>query len=475
MNLIKAVFFLGLWVLTPVFGQNNVLIRGAAMHAPGTVIGVEKFEDYFTRKTQQIAQTVLTSDSTFEIRFNIDEIEKVKITVNQDYCYLYAQPGGEYKIFITNKRTRNFNNPLGNELEVSLLDLPKEDINHKILVFDLWYERFMGENYHLRVKKDNSFAKQLFEFENRVSETYQSDTNQFLKTYVKYRVASIEELNFVGARNERARFAVNLAPFTVHYRSEEYMSYVRNFYKNFFESLAPELNNKVFKAILAGSPTRLINLLAKDYRVANVRLRELVLIISLADVYHDKNYPQSRINIILDSISKNGLFKENQIIARNTLSKLRQLNPGSPAPKYEFIDITGRTIDVKSLQPRYTYIQFINLEQSNSLLQLEMLKNLYSKYNTSIGFISVVMNDVDWSSIDEKIKLNQIPWTVVKPKNNREVIGQFQLTTYPHYVLIDAQGYIVQSPAASPIPDGSYKTIDYYFFEIHKVMSRIKK
>jgi hypothetical protein len=462
-------------VLTPIFSQNKVLIRGAAMYSPGTVIGVEKFEDYFTRKTIQIAQTVLSGDSTFEISLNINEIDKFKITVNQDYCYLYAQPGGEYKIFITNKRTRNFNNPLGNELEVSLLDLPKEDINYKILAFDAWYERFMAENYHLRVKKDHTFAKKLFEFENRVAQTYQSDTNQFFKTYVKYRVASIEDLNFVGARSERARFTVNLAPFTVYYRSEEYMSYVRSFYKNFFESLAPELNNKVYKAILAGSPTRLINLLSKDYRVANVRLRELVMIISLADIYHDKNYPQSRINIILDSISKNGLFKENQVIAKNTLEKLKQLNPGSPSPKYEFIDFYGNTFDVKSFQPKYTYIQFINLEQSNSLLQLEMLKNLYCKYNTSIDFITVVMNDVDWSIINEKININEIPWTVAKPKNHREVIGQFQLVAYPYYVLIDAQGYITQSPAASPVPDGSYKTIDYYFYEIQKVMSRSKK
>ena len=457
------------------FAQGSVKISGVVAHSPGASITVERFEDYFTRSMFTLGQTTLKSDSTFEIEFDLLEIEKIKISVNQEYCFLYAEPGANYKIAISNNRTRNFINPLGNEIEASLLDLPKQDINYKILAFDLWYDQFMGENYHLRTRRDSSFAKNLIQFENQVADYYKTDSSEFLRTHVKYRVASIEELNFIGARKERARYTVNLAPFTVQYRSEEYMLYMRNFYKNYFESLSNDLNQKVFKAIVAGSPTRMINALSKDYRVANVRLRELVMIISLSDVYHDKNYPQSRINIILDSISNHGLFQENKTIARNTLNKLRQLNPGSQAPNFTFLDSQQKEYQLKTLQPKYTYIQFINSEQTNCLLQLEMLKDLHEKYNSSVAFITVVMNEMDWTTIQSKLKTEDIPWAVVVPKDAKETNKQFQLSSYPHYVLIDAQGYIVQSPASSPIPDGTYKTIDYYFFEIHKVMTRQKK
>ena len=467
--------FLILLATNPLYAQHKVKIFGAAFATEGSKISIERFEDYFSRTMVELASTTVKSDSTFHIEFELNDIEKVKISVNQDFCYIYAEPDAEYKIVISNKRIRNYNNPLGNELEASLLDLPKNDINYKILGFDLWYDKFMGENYHLRTRRDSSFAKKLVVFENQVADYYQKDSCEFLRTYVKYRVASIEELNFIGCRNERARYTVNLAPFTVYYTSEEYMVYVRNFFKNYFESLAPDLNNKIYKAILAGSPTRMVNLLSKDYRVANVRLRELVMIMSLADVYHDKNYPQSRINVILDSIANHGLFKDNQVIARNTLSKLRQLNPGSPAPKFKFIDHKSTEFVVKSFQPKYTYIQFIHTDQTNCLLQLEMMKNLHEKYNTSVAFITVVMNDADWEQINQRINSESVPWPIVKPADAKETVKQFQLTTYPHYVLIDAQGYIVQSPAASPVPDGTYKTIDFYFFEIHKAMSRIKK
>jgi len=478
LHAMSAKFFTAIYTIllaSIAIAQESVKIVGVAAQTPGSKITVERFEDYFTRTMVELGQTTLKSDSTFEIHLELNSVEKIKISVNQDYCFIYAEPGANYKIAISNSRARNFINPMGNELEASLLDLTKDDINYKILAFDMWYDKFMGDNYHLRTRRDSSFAKNLVQFENQVADYYKADSSEFLRTYVKYRVASIEELNFVGARKERARYTVNLAPFTVSYRNEEYMLYMRNFYKNYFESLPNDLNNKVFKAIVAGSPTRMINVLAKDYRVANVRLRELVMIISLADVYHDKNYPQSRINIILDSISNHGLFQENKIIARNTLAKLRQLNPGSLAPKFSFMNQQGDIIQLKTFQPKYTYIQFINTNQTNCLLQVEMLKELYAKYNSSVAFITVVMNDADWTEIQAKLKTESIPWPVVIPKEAKETNKQFQLSTYPHYVLIDAQGYIVQSPAASPIPDGTYKTIDYYLFEIHKVMSRQKK
>lgn len=468
---------IALYLLTAqnTYAQKSISITGAAASQPGVKIKVERFEDFFTRNMVLLSETTLGQDSTFELKFNLDQTEKVKISVNQDFVYLFVQPGATYKIAISDKRLRNFINPQGNELDSRLLDLSNEDINYKIVAFNAWYDQFMGDNYHLRTRRDSTFLKNLITFETNVSRYYEKETDEFLKTYVKFRTASIEDLNFIGARNERARYTVNLSPFTVYYKSEEYMLYVKSFFKNYFESLSPEMNNQIYKAILAGSPTKMVNILAKDYRVANVRLRELVMILSLADVYHDKQYPQSKINIVLDSIAKNGLFKENQIVAKNTINKLRQLNPGSAAPNYSFYDRENNEIGVKKFQPKYTYIQFVNTEQTSSLLQLDMLKNLYSKYNSSIAIITVVVNEQDWKRIDEKLKLESIPWKVVIAKDFEELSKMFQLTTTPHYVLIDSQGYIVQSPAASPVPDGSYKTIDYYFFEIHKAMSGPKR
>lgn len=455
-----------------VHGQQTVSISGLSPQKAGTMVTIERFEDFISRNTYLAASTQLNADSTFTVHFEISDIEKIKIKVGSNFSYFLVQPGANYRVLISNKRTSNFNNPLGNDVEISFLDLEPSDINYKILTFDRWIDSFLGENYHLRNKRDSTFLKNLIVFERDVAARYKSDTNQYLINYIKYRVAAIEELNFFGARDERARYTVNIAPFTVFYKNEEYMKYVRNFYKNFFERTAPELNKKIYKSIVAGSPTRLINELSGDYRVANVRLRELVMIISLSDVYHDRTYPQSRIAIILDSVAHHGLFKENRIIARNVLQKVIQLNPGSQTPFYEFLNRNNQVISNGKFAPRYTYIQFIDISQSSSLLQFEMLKAIYTKYSTSIEIITVVINETNWDKIDEKLKLKDVPWTVAIPKDVSAIKRLFQLSVYPQYVLIDTQGYIVQSPAAAPVPDGSYKTIDYYFFEIHKAMSR---
>jgi len=454
--------------------QNTINIIGLSPIKPGTDVTAERFEDLFTRTMAEIAFTEVKSDSTFELKFTLTEIQKIKISIAGNFCYLYVQPNQSYKIYISNDKISNFNNPLGNQVECSFFDLDSSDINYKILTFDRWIDGFVGENYHLRTKGDSIFLKRLILFENAVTKRFQTDTCSFFKQYIKYRVASLEELNFVGARDERARYTVNIASFTVFYKNDEYMNYIRDFYKNYLDRISDELNNKIYKAILAGSPTKLINLLGEDYRLANVRLRELVMIISLADVYHDKSYPQSRISTILDSVAHHGLFGENKIIAKNTLFKLNQLNSGSLSPAYEFFNIRNENIANGKFAPRYTYIQFITLDQSNCLLQFEMLKQLYTKYSSSVEFITVVLNQSDWNIIEKKLNLKDVPWTVVIPKDHTATKKSFQLSSFPQYVLIDAQGYIVSSNAASPVPDGSYKTIDYYFYQIHKIMMREK-
>jgi hypothetical protein len=465
---------LGVIVLL-IFGvchAQNIIIRGRSPQKVGTRVVLERFEDFITRNTAIVASTELQADSSFSLSVSISEIEKVKLSVGNNYAFMLLQPGTTYTVIVTNQKISNFNNPIGNEVEMTFLGLDENDINYKTLTFDRWIDAFIGENYHLRSKRDSSFLKNLVVFEQNVANRYKADTTEFLRNYIKYRVASLEDLNFVGARDERARYTVNIAPFTVYYKNEEYMKYIRNFYKNYFERTAPELNNKIYKAIVAGSPTRLINDLSADYRLANVRLRELVMIISLSDVFHDKAYPQSRIAVILDSVANNGLFMENRIIARNVLQKVTQLTPGAPTPKYEFLNRKNELISNGKFAPRYTYIQFIDINQTSNLLQFEMLKTLYAKYNTSVEIITVVVNEKDWDKIEQKLKLQDVPWTVVVPKDMDKVRKSFQLSIYPHYILIDAQGYVVQSPAATPVPDGTYKTIDYYFFEIHKAMSR---
>lgn len=456
------------------FAQQTAFLFGIAQAAPGTSIRIEAFEDLFTYTTKTLASTTLKSDSSFHLTLEVDEIQKLKIWVGDNYSFVFVGPGASYKLAITNQRIHNFNNPKGNEVELAFLDLETSDINYQILTFDRWIDAFLGENYHLRSSRDSVFLKNLIRFEDDVQERYQADSLIYLKNYIKYRVAALENLNFVGARNESARYGINIAPFTVLYKNEEYMVYVRKFYENFFERTSREINEKIYQSIVAGSPTKLINAISGDYRVANIRLRELVMIIGLSDVYHNKEYPQSRIEKVLDSIAKNALFKDNAIVAKNTLKKLKILKPGSKLPTYEFLKENNEVITNGHFQPKYTYIQFLNMEQSQSLIQLDMLRNLHEKYNTNIEFISVVMNTNKWTEIHQKIDVSKIPWEVCLPKDIENAKENFQLTNYPYYVLIDAQGYLVSAPAASPAPDGNYKTIDYYFYQIHKRISQGK-
>ena len=49
------------------------------------------------------------------------------------------------------------------------------------------------------------------------------------------------------------------------------------------------------------------------------------------------------------------------------------------------------------------------------------------------------------------------------------IFDSYQIQTFPSYVLLDANGYVVASPALGPRPNGEGVNIDKTFFYIQKV------
>ena len=73
-------------------------------------------------------------------------------------------------------------------------------------------------------------------------------------------------------------------------------------------------------------------------------------------------------------------------------------------------------------------------------------------------------------SIDLSKLKNEYPWTVVSSKESNSIFKNYNVVSYPYYVLIDPFGYVIQAPALGPMPNGVYETIDRTFFMIQKAL-----
>lgn len=447
----------------------TVTISGIAPAYVGKDIEVYEIEDYFSNTERLITSATVQTDSTFSLKFNSPNIQKVAIKGMNNKGYIYVQPKGKYSISVPDRNAFDPYLPTGNEIEIGFLSLDSTDINYKILGFQRWMDRFVGLNFHLRGYDNLLFEERLTGFKTNVEKAYSPDTCQFLKTYIKFSIANLDDVQQGAARNRYEKHDFYIKQSTVAYQNDAYMAYISSFYQEMIPRLSEDANQAVYMGVLRRSPSDIMKALGSEYTLINLRIREMVMIKALADEYHSSNFPQTNILAILDSVSEHSLFKSNGVIAKNLRNRLTELVPGVKAPEFVLAQQGKPTKTLFEYKNKYIYFHFIDPNNAQSIKELELLKGVHQTYKDYIQFVTIYReaDEINKTGLDEVLAL---PWDVYGIAPGNSLWKNYQIVAFPHFVLIDATGNIVASPALSPTPNGQYETIDKTFFAIQKLV-----
>ncbi len=448
-------------------GISQVHIQGTAPAYLGKKIQVFGIQDYFSYKDTLLGESIVKSDSTFELELSVTKTQKVLIKSNKNQGFIYIEPKGKYTINLPEKDPYNAYRPQGNQIEIGFNNLAPTDLNYKIIAFDNWVTEFLAAYFNRKTTTTPEFASKLETFKINVEKYYSKDTNTFFKTYVRYSIASLDDIQFVGARSRYEKYDFYIKDFPIMHDNELYMKYIALFYKNILGRFPTELNNKIYQSILRSSPSLLSKALSEEVTLKNPKLRELILIKSLSEVYNGSEYPKANIISMLDSVSKKPLYASNSLIAKNLVARLTELAPGIKAPDFNLAQTGQDSISLKNFNGKYLYIQYIDPNFEESEKQCELLKPMYSKYKNYIEFITIM---------DEGKKLSKkqvnyyasLPWKKHFIPHTHAIYTKYNIKSYPAYVLIDETGVIYSYPALSPIPNGEYENIEKYFFSIKR-------
>lgn len=467
------------------FSQDKklVTINGTAPSYVGQTISFMAIEDYFSMMESRIASTTVLPDSSFSVSFYANETQKIIVRASKNKSFLYIQPNGVYDIYIPAKDKFEPYRPSGNNVEITFFNLDSTDINYTILQFQRWSDDFIGNYFYLRQSKPLEFATKMDEFKSIVEKKYKlNDTlekfpkgspENYLKVLVRYSFASMDNIQFAAERNrfEKHDFYIKHSP--VEYQNDEYMAYINAFYEKMTPRLSMETNNRVYLGLLKSSPTLIMRALGSEYTLINMRLREMVMIKMLSEEFYSKDFPQTNILTVMDSVANHSLFDANAVIARNMKLRLTELSVGGKAPDFVLKNTAGETKLLTNYGKKHLYIHFYDPSSSKSKLELDPLKKLYETYKEDIQFITVYPNK-EYKPEDLNNYLDVIPWEKFQVDDANAVWKNFKIETFPSYVLIDGYGYVVGAPALGPMPNGSYETIDKSFFYIQKVNTELR-
>lgn len=483
----KSILIAFLFVLiAPVFGQQTT-ITGFAPEFLGKDANVYIVEDFITLKRMKVGSgMVQASDSSFHITFDNKEINKAVVEIENIIGYLYVDKDKNYEV-IFQPKSKEAKRLTENKIALSFLNLPKDDINYKILAFDMWVDDFLFKHYYKTAinasnikgdslkdsKAKSDFYAELDTFKIYVDDYYKEETDLFFLNYIKFSIAQLDDIRHSKKSNNEGikRFETYLKHAPVYYNNEKYMAYFKSFFSEYFSTIPRANEGECIKAIHSASPRELWKALAFDYRLKNPQHKELLMILALGEAYYDMTFEQNEIVTILDSLTEIARVPQNKIIAKNILAEITSLTPGYPAPIIALKGADGKPKTWYNYEGRHVYITFFETWCTECVKEMKVIKSLKEKFDGAVKFVSIC-TDSDLESYTKfRREFPQFDWDFYHISSNKnEVLNKFKIKDFPAYFLIDQDGFIVQAPADKPIPDGEYKTIEDTFEEILKAL-----
>lgn len=457
-----------LWFALSGLTQSITTIEGLAPAYVGKKVKVFAIVDYVSRVKEKLAEAEVKEDSTFSLTFYNEITRKLRVEIGLNHFLLYVQPGNDYKVYVKGYSPYLSKEAKKVEAEFFFVDLDSTDINYKILMFEDRQLSFLKKNYNRTALDSPEFMAELDTFKIESARSYKDDTSSYFQNYVRYSFASLDDLAYQGHRNRFEKYDFYIKPQTVLYQNDRYMDYVLQYYDKYSYQLSEKLNQRFYDGVIQASPTMVMNALGGDYALDNVRLRELVMTKMLADVFYSSDYPQTNILTMLDSISKHALFDANKVIASNLKFRLLELVPGAEMPDF-LLTIDGEKKSKRDYSGKHVYIQFLQKDALKSERDLPLMKPLFEKYGKYTDFVTIIIADEAdsiFESTDAYKKKFNISWDLTVIDKEDPILDRFGVMAYPHYVFMDAAGYVVQSPALSPRPDNEYETIEKLLFRV---------
>jgi thiol-disulfide isomerase/thioredoxin len=432
--------------------SQTVVIRGTAPGAEGKRIQVITYSDLLTGLEKTIAQATIDSTASFSLSLNVEKTISAYLNIDFHRGELFIEPGKSYSVSI-GPMTYNDQQEVNPFVESQSLDLTfrdekSDDLNALIQSFNKDYNAFVLENFNY-LYRDKDRAK-LDTFRVKVTRKFPLVKNAYFNDYVKYKLASLEQVANVMGKTPMIKKYFSDPP--VLYDNVEYMDFFKEFFSKYITTTSRFLKFQNYKTMLEGpnSYATLMKALSADTLLRKPQLRELVLLRSLMEMYEDPLYTQERVETAIRATAKETRFEGNKLIAENIITYLNRLKPGSPAPEFTLEDRNHKKVSLADLKGKPVLLGFWTTYCQSCLSEMEALKPIYDKYHDKMTFVSI-SGDKEFIKMNYFLKLKKdFVWTFLHLGDEYRLLLDYDVRSFPLFVLIDSQGKILKYPAELP-------------------------
>jgi len=475
---------LGLYILFSLLiigisSQTESTVHCYAPNFKGQTARLYTYEDYISYELKELDKGII--DSTGMIVFNTTIKRGIKASIHiQDKAgTIYLDPAtNDY--YVSFPEERDYVQKLnGNTVRLVFDNLANNDLNTLIMDFNIRFDYFLyGDSIKMQrlLARGTEFQDSLGNFAQNIFKKYDGVTNRYFKNHVKYNIAKIALFSDrkEPEMNKLKIFENFIKAQPILYHNEAYMVFIKDFYKDLLSDITIVNRDKATTAVnTLVSINRLHEVMAMHYYLRNVTFRELIMLNSLDEAFYSPFYNKNNVQMFLQNIAKNSKVEKHRTIAKNILKLENKMQIGNKAPNFSWINKKGITKELKSFEGKYVYLSFWASWNKPSVQDQMLLAQMKEKYEKYITFISISLDakKSDFDGFMYKNNRMNYTWEFGHYKGDSKVLLDYDIRSVPTYFLITPDGYLQQSPAMAPTPNGSLKSIDETFFSIKKKLA----
>lgn len=440
--------------------SQNVVINGK-VNEPNALIRLFSYNDMLSCEVTKIAETKSDHEGVFKLEATINEIGIAQIAVNLERVDFLLKPNATYDLEI-----------LIPEQEIESSYFERQNPTLKMNNADdqgLYYQYYASETIindfileHFNQIYRGRQLSLLDTLDVRIEKEVGDIKSDFVRDYVRYRKASIQ----MAVNNDNAKKVVNqyYDKNEILYSQPAYMELFREIFTDYLLSRQFE-PSEFMQMYYSGYDAFLSYLKNKDAFLAeNQELTELILSWNLKRMYYE--YPDER-KITLnyfDVLKERSDNQKNKKIIDDILKQIHRLSFDSEAPEFSLRDRNGNVIKLSDYQDDMLILQFVNHTSHMIDYHFDRLNELSYQWQDSVRIITIATKD-SFEDFKQMFDNKSITWSLLDLDDDILLLEEYQIRTFPDYIILRKGGKIGMAPA--PAPD---QYLDYHVRRIYKYL-----
>ncbi|MBO4654899.1 MAG: TlpA family protein disulfide reductase [Bacteroidales bacterium] len=441
--------------ISPLWAQKitPTQLHGHADFAVGEEIRLIAYEDLLTYTPKVVSTDVVDRNGEFELSYATPEVRLVQLEIRTSRAEFLLEPSKNYEFTITmDEELFKFFRPQDYEgfLQVKNEHADEQDLNHKVNYFSAYYN-YAFDRYYFPILFDRSEAardsvlvllRQKFDISYKPYDFYQS--------YIFYGLSQLDRI-FWQKETDKL-YKKYLDNDHILYNNPNYMEFFNSFYDDYvFSSLKINRENVLTSINDSANYRMLFNELGRDEFLVNERIRELVIIKNLGQLYlNHPEFDKRNILLLLEELQKTTHFIEHKPLITNMINFIKKFSDNQLVKNVKLKETNGKDFTLNKLKGKWTYLHFFRTDCIECVREMMLIKELQEMHRDSLRCIGVCLDFDKYQLQNFLNKYPQFDWEFVHFNQQYQWLNSLEINSLPDYMLLSPEGNIHERYLPAP-------------------------